>query len=152
MKGSNADKEFMTSHLLMGIVADRVVDNVIDTSWCCGLLDNDSRKILQDLWRVNLKNIGGLPVQQKQQRFDLESIRMSQRLSEYLPPMIMTGQMRRPEARMQRPMLDARYAETKTGIRESYVVNSVRKSSHTVIICFYKAVNLRQLNASFIYR
>ena len=135
MKGSSADKEFMTSHLLTGIVATKVVDNVIGTCFGCGLLDSVNRKILQDMWRENLKNIGGLPVQIEQKHFDIESIRMSQRLSEYLPPMIMTGQMRKPDAHMQRPPLDARYAKTKTtGVRESYVIKSVRKPSRTVII------------------
>ena len=96
------------------------------------------------MWRENLKNIGGLPVQVEEKHFDIESIRMSQRLSEYLPPMVMTGQMRRPDAHMQRPTLDARYAKTKTaGIRESYVIKSVRKPSLTVIILSYSDVNVR---------
>ena len=76
----------MTTHLLTGIVARKVVIDVIDKS--SDMLSVELRNILQDLWLENLKNIGGLPVQSQQLddvKFGLESMRKSRRLSEQLP-------------------------------------------------------------------
>ena len=47
-KGSNADKDFMTCHLLTGIVARKVINNVLDRS--VDALDSECRKVLHDLW------------------------------------------------------------------------------------------------------
>lgn len=123
-QGSNADKDFMTCHLLTGIVARKVINNVLDRS--IDTLDRDCRKILHDLWISNLKAVGGLPVQQEQLQFDIDSIRKLKRLSESLPPVVAKGRMTMPAPFMQRPALTLKQSESETGIRESYVLKSVR--------------------------
>jgi hypothetical protein len=122
-QGSNADKDFMTCHLLTGIVARKVINNVLDRS--IDTLDSDCRKVLHDLWISNLKAVGGLPVQQEQLQFDIDSIRKLKRLSESLPPVIAKGRMMMPAPFMQRPALTFKQSESETGIRESYVLKSV---------------------------
>lgn len=127
-KGSNADKDFMTCHLLTGIVARKVINNVLDRS--VDALDSECRKVLHDLWISNLKAVGGLPAQQEQLQFDIESIRKLKRLSESLPPVVAKGRMTMPEPFMQRPTLIFKQTESGTGIRESYVLKSVSISKH----------------------
>lgn len=122
LRGSDADKDFMTCHLVTGIVARRVVDNVLDASHH---VNEECRSILKNLWINNLSIIGGLPVEQEQVQLDLQSIRGSRRLTEPLPPIAEKGRMKKPAVFMQRPALSVKPSESITGIRESYIINSV---------------------------
>ena len=127
MEGSNVDKEFMTTHLLTGIVARKVVNNVIDESF--NILNAGNRKVLHDLWLENLRLIGGLPVPKQQLgdiQFGLDSMRKSRRLSEPLPPIAASGPRKKPELYMKRPVLMTKSTGSDSGIIESYVLRTVR--------------------------
>ena len=126
LQGSNEDKEFMTTHLLTGIVARKVVNVVIDKSR--DMLDAECRKILQELWLDNLRLIGGLPVQHQQLddvKFGLDSMRKSRRLSEPLPPVVAKGMRRKPDLFMERPVLNTKPFCSDSGIVESYILKTV---------------------------
>jgi hypothetical protein len=126
--GSDSDKDFMTCHLVTGIVARKVVDNVLGESQ--QVINEEYRNILKNLWINNLSIIGGLPVEQEQIQLDLQSVRESKRLSEPLPPIAEKGRMKKPAVYMQRPALSARPADSITGIRENYVVKPVSGNYH----------------------
>ena len=128
LSGSDADKDFMTCHLVTGIVARKVVDNVLDGSQ--QVIDEQCRNTLKNLWINNLSVIGGLPVEQEQVQLDLQSLRESKRLSEPLPPITEKGRMKKPAVYMQRPALSLRPVDSMTGIRESYVIRPVSGSNH----------------------
>jgi hypothetical protein len=106
-------------------VVDIVVDKTND------ILDTESRKILKDLWTSNLMKAEGLPALEQQkcddQKFGLELIRQSNRLTEPLPPVITKGLHKKPEIYMQRPVLDSYPIHNKStsGITESYVLKTV---------------------------
>ena len=137
LQGCSEDKEYMTTHLLTGIVARKAVIDVIDKS--SDMLSVELRNILQDLWLENLKNIGGLPVQSQQLddvKFGLESMRKSRRLSEQLPPITAIGMRRKPEQFMERPVLNTKPPNTNSysgssssgsgsHIIETYILKSV---------------------------
>jgi hypothetical protein len=128
LRGSDSDKDFMTCHLVTGIVARKVVDNVLGKSQ--QVINEECRNVLKNLWINNLSIIGGLPVEQEQIQLDLQSVRESKRLSEPLPPIAEKERMKKPAVYMQRPTLCVRSSDSITGIRESYVIKSVSGTDH----------------------
>lgn len=131
-RGSEADKDYMTCHLVTGIIARKVVNNVLDESH--QVINEECKNILKNIWIKNLSIIGGLPVEQEQVELDLQSLRESKRLSEPLPPIAEKGRMKKPAVFMQRPALSLRPADSINGIRETYVIRPVSGSDH--LSCF----------------